>query len=746
MQKIIGQIERILFQEGAFFIAVLSSGEKIRGSYYESDVEHLIDAAVTLEGTYETHLKYGRSFAFERLHVNQNPLFFFLNRVIKGLTRSMSAELIERYGEAGLIEILEHDIERLLEHKGIKKKRLSQIQQSWKQFRSMRELGEFLLPLGVSATMLGVIAAAFREVKEPRQKIEQNPYILTSVSGIGFARADEVALRLGIEPRSPLRVGAAMDEMLMRLCDQEGNSLIDAAPLFAKLDEMLLGSGEEALYERILSDRIASGEIRRLSGDRISPQRLFDAESFLVETFRRRAALRDAPIVEDIDAFLYEIGVTLGAEQLLALEAINAGVKLLFLVGYAGTGKSTTSRALLELLCRRVSPKEVITCALSGIAAQRIGERSGFESATIQSLLVRYEERDVMPYRVVLIDEASMINSMLFARIISKIERDATVIVVGDDAQLPPIGAGNVLCDVLSLSLAPVVMLTELYRQSEDQAIAMIANAIRRGETGAYRGDYEDFRFIEVEIDHEWRKDEPTQAREAHAHAVLGRMADLALEAIPQARRHLKNRNIPEYLGALQVITPMRGGLLGSEHLNIVMQEYFNPSLQRYFERGGVSYRLWDKVVHTKNENLPSFTTEGFKSGEEPQDRRIFNGMTGLLFKIDSQEGEAYVHYPLESLVVRYDRAQVHSHLSLAYALTIHKVQGMEYERIVMPMSFSHALMHNTKLLYTAITRAKKECIIVGESAAFEQACRKRDATRRATVMQALGAANPLKA
>ncbi|MBN2896608.1 MAG: AAA family ATPase [Campylobacterales bacterium] len=744
MQKLIGQIERILFQEGAFFIAVLSSGEKIRGSYFDSDVDHLVDAAVTLEGTYETHPKYGRSFVFERLHVNQNPLFFFLNRVIKGLTRTLSAELIERYGEAGLIEILEHDIDRLLEHKGIKKKRLTQIGQSWKQFRSMRELGEFLLPLGVGSAMLSRVAAAFKDVKEPRRRIEENPYVLTSVEGIGFARADEVALRLGIEPRSPLRIGAAMDEALLRLCEQEGNSLIATAPLFARLDAMLGESAERSLYEGVLIERIASGEIKRL-GEAITPQRLYDAESFLIESFRRRAALRDAPIVEDTEAFLAQIGMTLGAQQREALELINAGAKLLFLVGYAGTGKSTASKALLALLAQRVHPKEIITCALSGIAAQRIGERSGFEGATIQSLLVRYEERDVMPYSVVLIDEASMINSTLFARLMRKIERDATVIVVGDDAQLPPIGAGNVLCDVLSLNLAPTVMLTELYRQSEDQAIATIANAVRQGVVGEYRRTYEDFRFIEVEIDHEWRKDEPTQAREAHAHAVLGRMADLAIEAIPQARLHLKNRDILAYLAAFQVITPMRGGLLGSEHLNTVMQEYFNPSDQRHFEREGRSYRLWDKVVHTKNENLPSFTTEGFKSGEEPQDRRIFNGMTGLLFKIDVEAQEGYVHYPLEALVVRYDRAQMHSHLSLAYALTIHKVQGMEYARIVMPMSFSHALMHNTKLLYTAITRAKKECIIVGEAAAFEQGCRKRDATRRETVMRLLGAQNPLK-
>ena len=170
------------------------------------------------------------------------------------------------------------------------------------------------------------------------------------------------------------------------------------------------------------------------------------------------------------------------------------------MVGYAGTGKSTTSKAILDLLNIRYENKEIMTCALSGIASQRIADTTGYESATIQSLLVKFEDRDHFPFSVVLIDEASMINSSLFARLVRKISNKAILIVVGDDAQLPPIGAGNVLSDVLTLELAPIVKLTKIYRQSEEQAITLIANDIRQGQVPEYRAKYDDFEFIDISI------------------------------------------------------------------------------------------------------------------------------------------------------------------------------------------------------------------------------------------------------
>lgn len=744
-QTLIGQIDHIIYENDGFFIALLKSGEKISGTYYESDVSHLKGAAVTLQGQFEEHKKYGRTFKFDSLNINQNELFFFLNRVVKGFSRKLTADLIEKYTEQGLVDILDNDIEQLLEVKGIKKKRLARIQAGWKQFRSMRKLGEFLSPYDVSAAMLTLISGAMKEVSDPIGRIKKNPYVLTGISGIGFKRADEIALRMGMDPKSEQRIGAAMDFILNDYCERQGNSCVDKEKLFSLLDETLEFYDIGPLYTQILLERVGEHSIVALQHERYAPDRLYEAEKLLFDEFKRRGKKRDDPVLDNIEEFFSENELQLGEEQRQAVLTINNGAVLLFLVGYAGTGKSTTSRAVLDLLARRHDPKTFITCALSGIASQRIAETTGYESATIQSLLVKYEDRDKMPYGVVLIDESSMINSMLFARLVAKIARDAVVIIVGDDAQLPPIGAGNVLSDALALNIAPIVKLTRIYRQSEEQAITLIANDIRKGLVPAYTQRYEDFTFTDISISDYYAmrnklgQKELGQLREMNSQAILSKIVQTTIEYIPEARKRLENKKITEYLNFFQVISPMKGGVLGVDNLNTVLQEYCNPNPKKAVKRGDREYRLMDKVVHTKNENMPSFSSEGFKESQESSEKRIFNGMSGLLFRIDEEEEQAYVFYPNEDVVVQYEFSQLKTHLMLSYALTIHKVQGMEYSVVVMPISFSHYIMLNTKLLYTAITRAKKACYIIGESQAFEAACRRQEVTRRDTVMLELG-------
>ncbi|MCK4875039.1 MAG: ATPase, partial [Sulfurimonas sp.] len=232
---LIGQIDRILFEDEAFFIAVLKSGEKVSGSYHESEIKHIKGSAITLSGYWEEHKKYGKTFKFDSIKVNQNQLFFFLNKIVKGFTKKLSAELIEHFGSEKLIDILDNDIEKLLEFKGIKEKRLKKIQTSWKKFRSMRKLGEFLSPYDVSQALLTTIATAMKDVDEPCIKIKDNPYILTSINSIGFKRADELALKMGVEPENDNRISSAMDYVLMNYCEQQGNSCVAKEILFREL-------------------------------------------------------------------------------------------------------------------------------------------------------------------------------------------------------------------------------------------------------------------------------------------------------------------------------------------------------------------------------------------------------------------------------------------------------------------------------------------------------------------------------
>ena len=740
-QTLIGQIERILFQEEGFFIAKLKTGEKVSGTYFESDVEHIKDSAITLTGVWEEHKKYGKTFKFTSIKVNQNQLFFFLNKIVKGFTKKLSSELIEKFGAEQLIEILDNDIERLLEFKGIKEKRLKKIQDSWKKFRSMRELGEFLSPFDVSPILLTTIATAMKDVDEPCTRIKNNPYVLTSINSIGFKRADELALKMGIEKTDENRIASAMDYVLLNYCEQQGNSCVAKEILFHELDELLMFSSQENFYESILVQRVAEQNIVLMKNDRLAPARLYDAEKFLYDTFISRTKMDNGGFVKDIDKFLEESELKLGEQQREAVVKINEGASLLFLVGYAGTGKSTTSKTILNLLNTRYDSKEIMTCALSGIASQRISDTTGYESATIQSLIVKHEKTDSFPYGVILIDEASMINSSLFARFLAKVDRKAILIIVGDDAQLPPIGAGNVLSDVLTLELAPIVKLTKIYRQSEDQAITLIANDIRKGEVPQYRQAYEDFEFVEISMQNYYgmkntlSSNELQEKREENSLSIIAEIVHRVVESIEKARYRLNNKQIKEYLNYFQVITPMKGGTLGTTNLNKVLQEYFNPNPKKCVKKGGSEFRLMDKVVHIKNENMTSWSSDGFKMGEDSSQRRIFNGMSGLLFKIEEEDELVYVFYPNEDIVVVYEYAEIKSYLMLSYALTIHKVQGMEYDIVVIPMTFSHFIMHNTKLIYTAITRAKHKCILVGEGAAFESGCRKFEATRRDTVL-----------
>ncbi len=746
--KLIGQIDTIIYQNESFFIAVLSDKTKVSGEYVEAPVDSLVGAAVTLEGEMVEHKKHGFTFKCSSVKVNQSELFFFLNRVIKGFTKKLTADLIEKFGEEGLIDVLDNNIEKLLEFKGVKEKKLERIQKSWKQFRSVRELGEFLAPFDVSSAMIHLIATQLKEVPNPAAKIKKNPYVLTHIKGIGFKRADEIAKKMGVGDQDENRLHAATNYLIREMCDMQGNSCISKYRLFERLDEELGMFNQQALYEDTILQLVHEGHLH-MFGDLLAPDIYFYAEEFILNYIKRKCQQDFGVIKKDLDSFIAtrekSAGFTLSQEQRRAVEILNEGSSILLLVGYAGTGKSTSARLILDLMAEKVGENSIMCTALSGIASQRISETTGYQSQTIQSLIVRYEDKDEgMPYKVVLLDEASMVNSMLFFQLIKMIDDDAIFIIVGDDGQLPPIGAGNVLSDMINLDLAPMVKLTKLYRQNEKQAIALVANTIRQGEVPRFYEEYDDFHFQEVNIPNYYQlknslsKPQLQELREEHSNRVLASIMHLAVEEIPHSREFLKTKDISGYLKAFQVITPMKGGALGSENLNQVLQEYFNPTSKEHIKAGKYEYRLMDKVVHIKNENMPCNTPEGFKEQSESFEKRVFNGMVGLVFRIDLDEELLHVFYPNEELIVQYDFDQLKSHLSLSYALTIHKVQGMEYESVVIPISFSHFIMHNTKLLYTAITRAKGQCHLVGEGAAFEAGCRRLDTTKRETVLQAL--------
>ena len=275
--------------------------------------------------------------------------------------------------------------------------------------------------------------------------------------------------------------------------------MLDEALKFESDDEII------SLYQDSISSLIKNGELFNTTSDRYSLKMLYYAEKTILEFFKRREKLshnKTRKIVSNLTEYIKDLEKTLGfslsQEQKKALKLINKGANTILLIGYAGTGKSTSSRAILDLLHQRYEYDEIICIALSGIATQRIYETTGYNGSTIQSLIISSKEYDKLPYKVILLDEASMVNSMLFYQIISKISDDSVFIIVGDDGQLPAIGAGNILSDAIKYELAPISKLTKIYRQNEKQAIAVIANDIRQAKVPNYKDEFDDFMFVDI--------------------------------------------------------------------------------------------------------------------------------------------------------------------------------------------------------------------------------------------------------
>lgn len=749
--KLTGVIKKVLYKndETKYIIAVLENNQKVCGTYFDTEIEKIVGEEVVLEGNWVTHTKYGVQFEFDTLQIKEAEMFFFLTKIVKGVTKKLASELLKQFNEEELVEILNQNPVKLLEFKGIKEKKLETIIASWNKFKHLRELGSFLGKYGVTPNLITKIYTEFSEVENLIEKIQNNPYILINIKGIGFKRADEIAKSLGIDPKSEFRIKACINYTLKEFCDNNGNSSIDKFHLYKLLDDNLRFFNEELLYENAIVKMLANEEIHVTKENRLAISMLYYAEKRILDFFNNRKNEKNKQIIASFDDYLVKkqktLGFSLSTEQQKAVELINSGEKTLFLIGYAGTGKSTSSRAILELLEETMSYDDIITIALSGIASQRISDTTGYTSSTIQSLLVKHKEKDFFPYKAILLDEASMVNSVTFYQIISKIDDDTIFIIVGDDGQLPAIGAGNVLSDAIKYELAPICQLTKIYRQNENQAIAVIANEIRKGELPDYKQEYEDFKFIDVSIMNYYSKknsfsqNDFSELRGENSEYILNNILNISSNYIQEYFDFIKTKDISKALILFQVITPMKGGTLGVDNLNRELQKLFNHVKSKPFASKNNEFRLTDKVIHIKNENMRAQTMSMYKNNStEFLERRVYNGQLGLIIRIDFDNEKCIVLYPNDDMVVFYDFDNAHHLLSLAYCLTIHKTQGMEYENALIPMSFSHYIMHNTKLLYTAITRAKKMCFIVGEEEAFKSACKKIEITIRESVINDL--------
>jgi exodeoxyribonuclease V alpha subunit len=745
-----GTLQKVLYinDENRYCIAILSNGQKICGIYFDTNLKILEGEEVLLTGLWKTHKKYGVQFAFTSLVIKKNEMLFFLTKIVK-IGIKIAKQLLKQYTDDQLCDILDNCPNELLQIEGIKEKRLATIVINWNKFKHLRELSSFLGQYGITSNLINKIYQKFGEVEKLIDKIKQNPYLLIHIKGIGFKKADEIGQALGIEEYSTFRIGACMSYVLKEYCDNNGNSSISKQKLYTLCDKNLNFNEQNNLYEQILIDILSAKDIYRTKTDHYASSILYNAEKKILEFFKKRQRVSlNKKIILKFDKYIEKkektIGFKLGIEQKKAIKLINDGVNTIALVGYAGTGKSTLSRIILELIEETMNFNDIKCMALSGIASQRINDITGYKSATIQSELIKIQNsnKDYFDYKVILLDESSMINSLTFYQIVSRVHPNCIFIIVGDDGQLPAIGAGDILTDIIKFKLVPICKLTKIYRQNELQAIATIANDIRKGEIPKYDEDYEDFKFLDVSIVNYYTQKsilndhEMNNLRSSNNIQILHTILNTARYYLKNTYSLIKEKKISQALILFQVITPMKNGILGVENLNKNLQKLFNSTKGQSYKSKTYEYKITDKVIHIKNENMKVQSMEEYKKGSiNFIEKRIFNGQLGMIIKLDFDNNKAIILYPNDDIVVFYDFNTLDNLIYLAYCLTIHKTQGMEYETALIPMTFSHFIMHNTKLLYTAITRAKSMCIIAGEKEAFRSACKKREITNRQTVI-----------
>lgn len=709
-EQLTGEVARVTFhseETGFCVLRVTAKGFREPVTVVAHLPQVVAGESLEAKGQWIMDPKHGRQFKAE--HVRSIPpdspegiAKFLGSGLIRGIGPVYARKLVDHFG-ARVFDVIEKESARLEEVEGIGRTRRLSIKDGWNETRAIRAIMAFLLGHGVST------ARAFRIYKtygeEAIVRVREDPYCLArDIHGIGFKSADQIAMRMGIAADSALRARAGVEYTLQELT-HDGHCAYPRAELIARTVETLdipESTVTEAVDHGLTERRLV--EEPQPDGDRlIFLSALYQAECSLADRLRRLASgAHPCPAIDTEKALAWceeKLGLTFHEVQ---REAIRAAVsaKVMALTGGPGVGKTTLINALIRIF--HVKKLKVVLCAPTGRAAKRMQETTGHPAQTLHRLLVfdpktgrfKHNERHPLQGDVFVVDEASMIDLPLAEQWVRALPLRAAVLWVGDIDQLPSVGPGRVLRDLIESDALPVVRLTHIFRQAEESAIVTNAHRINRGEAPVNppKDARRDFALIEVE--------DPDEAAR--------RIVELVARTLPSRKGFHPVRDI-------QVLTPMRRGSLGAHNLNALLQQTLNPQPQAV-ERFGFSFRTGDKVMQLVND----------------YDKDVFNGDIGYVDRVDPETREMVVTF--DGRKVRYDLMEL-DELMPSYAVTIHKSQGSEYPCVVIPIHTQHYIMLQRNLLYTAVTRGKRMVVLVGTRKAAAMAARRQDTRRRITTL-----------
>ena len=663
-----------------------------------------VGSVLTLTGRWKLNAKFGRQFAAESVEETLPATVYGIEKylgsgLIKGIGPRFAKRIVGAFGEDTL-RIIEEQPDELLKISGIGRMRAEKIRKSWAEQKEIRNIMLFLQGHDVSTSHASKIFKTYGE--NSIAVVRENPYRLADdIWGIGFHTADTIAEKLGFDRTRPVRLRSGLLYTMNRL-SEEGHCYATR--------EMLLKAGadlldvEEALLSSVLDEMISAEDVKTEAIPESGEDAIYLPPFFFSEigTARRLREIFSAPknIFVRREGLERRIRKATGmdydeTQRKAILTAVES--KILILTGGPGTGKTSTTLGILTAF--REAGARILLAAPTGRAAKRLSETAGMEAKTVHRLLEvkppeGYQRNESNPLEgdVLIVDECSMIDLLLMHNLLKAVPDTMTLVFVGDVDQLPSVGAGNVLRDMIDAGCFPVVRLTKIFRQAQASRIITNAHRINRGQMpDLSNGRDSDFFFLEQE----------------DAEVAAQEIVDLIGKRLPS------HYHIPP--GEIQVLSPMQRGAVGAANLNQLIQEAVNPG-ETGFRRGGVQFKARDKVMQIRNN----------------YDKEVFNGDIGTVESVDPENRELTVSF--EGRSVSYDVSEL-DELVLAYAVTIHKSQGSEYPVVVMPILMSHYVMLQRNLVYTGVTRAKKVLVMVGTRKALALAVRNTAVRRRNTLL-----------